>query len=128
MSMDALPPGHRTRIAAALLIGALLASACSRVAQDTAATGQTQGETPARYRQALVAAAKPLSTALAGIASASTFAALSEGLVRAERTAAAAADQLDQLTPPGEVGARHADLVHALRQLDGDLSDLGGQD
>jgi len=115
---------RRTHVAATLLVAALLVGGCGRAARDAPATGDAQGGPSALYRQALATAGKPLSAALAGMASARTFKALTERLVQASQAAGQAAEQLDQLTPPQEVRAEHADLIQAFQQLNGDLGGL----
>jgi hypothetical protein len=117
------PPGHRTRAAATLLIVALLAGGCGRLTAGGPA-GEAGGDSPARYRQGLATTAKPLSSALAGMAGAMTLPALTGRLAQAEQAASATAEQLDQLEPPREARAGHADLVRAVWQLNSDLGAL----
>lgn len=112
------------RMAAALLGAALLLSGCGGAARDASVTGDAEAGSPSSYRQALATAAEPLRTALAGLAGAKALEALTAQLAQAEQAAARAAEQLDQLTPPPDIRAEHADLVQALRQLDGDLGGL----
>ncbi len=116
--------GRARRMPAALLGAALLLSACGDVASDATVTGDAQEGSLDRYRQTLATAAKPVSTALAGTASARTLKALTAQLAQAEQAAGQAAGQLDQVTPPPDVRAEHADLVQAFRRLNGDLGVL----
>jgi hypothetical protein len=120
--------GRAPRTAAAILAAGLLLAACGGVARDASsgdapAAGQ-RGASPESYRLALVSATKPVSAALAGIAGAKALEALSQRLVQAEQAAGQAADQLEQVTPPQDVRAEHADLVQAFRQLNADLGGL----
>ncbi|HZD02393.1 MAG TPA: hypothetical protein VFA46_20040 [Actinomycetes bacterium] len=116
-------------MAAALLSALLLLGACGGVARNApvtdggAGTGQQAGSADA-YRQALALAAEPVSEALAGMANAKALKALTQWLVQAEQAAGRAAEQLDQVTPPQDVRAEHADLAQAFRQLNGDLGVL----
>jgi hypothetical protein len=125
MWIDRLPPlpGRRTRAAAILVIVALLAGGCGRLSAGSPA-GEARGDSPGRYRQALAMTAKPLSAALAGMAGAMTLPALTERLAQAEQAAAATAERLDQLEPPRDARAGHADLARAMWQLNSDLGAL----
>jgi hypothetical protein len=116
--------GHRTRAAATfLVIVALLLSGCGRLGAGAPA-GEGGDDSPARYRQALATTAKPLSSALAGMAGAMTIPVLTERLAQAEQAAAATAERLDQLEPPRDARGGHADLVRAMWQLNSDLGAL----
>jgi hypothetical protein len=131
----ALPHARATRTPAALLAAVLLLGACGGAARDAPRTGGGTGGTggnraaqqagsSATYGQALVAAGRPVSTALAGMARAKALKALTQRLVEAEKAAGQAAEQLDQVTPPDEVRIEHTDLVYALRRLAGDLGTI----
>jgi hypothetical protein len=111
-------------MAAVLPAAMLLMSACGGVARDASVTGDGQGASPQSYRRALAAAARPVGTALAGMAGARALQALAARLAQAEQATGQAAEQLGQTTPPQEVRAEHADLVQALKQLNGDLGVL----
>jgi hypothetical protein len=124
-------PRGRARSAVAALLAALLAAvllgACGGVARD--ASGDASGAggragSAEAYRKALASATGPLSAALAGMAGTRSLKALTQRLAQAQQAAARAAQQLDQLTPPEDVRAEHADLVQAFEQLDADLSGL----
>jgi hypothetical protein len=120
-------PRGRTLGIAATLLAAVLLGACGGIARDasgdTPGAGQRTGA-PEAYRQALTAATRPLSAALAGMAGTRSLKALTQRLAQAQQAAGHAAQQLDQLTPPEDVRAEHADLVQAFEQLDADLSGL----
>jgi hypothetical protein len=109
--------------AAVLLAATVLLAACSGFARD-ASVSDAQAAAPETYRQALAAAGAPVSAALAGLAGTTALAVLSDRLARAEQATGAAADQLDQVSPPGDVLSEHLDLVQALRVLDSDLGEV----
>lgn len=121
--------GRAPWAAVALLAAGLLLAACGGAARDASVSGDAPGKrqrgaSPESYRQALVSATKPVSAALAGIPSAKALKALSQRLAQAEQAAGGAADQLEQVSPPDDVRAEHADLVQAFRQLNADLGSL----
>jgi hypothetical protein len=118
-----LRPGRAVPTAATLLAAALLLAACSGFARDVSVS-DAQTTTPETYRQALAAAGGAVSAALSGLAGTTALGALSDRLARAEQATGAAVEQLDQVTPPGDVLSEHLDLVQALKMLDGDLSEL----
>lgn len=103
------------RFSAAMpLAGTLFLAACSGLNE--------QPTSPDVYRQTLTTATARVNTALAGIRTSKTLQALTEHVSAAEQAADQSAAGLGAVTPPQDVRAEHADLVHAFRQLHADLA------
>jgi len=114
---------HTTRrIFALLLLFGLLAAACSSGGDAGGSDGPAAS--PDAYGQALAAAGRPVTAALAGIANAKALQPLTQRLVDAEHAAGQAAEQLGGITSPEEVRAEHSDLVQGFKQLHADLGGL----
>jgi hypothetical protein len=114
---------HTTRrILASLLLFGLVVAACSSGGDAGGSDGPAAS--PDAYGQALAAAGRPVTAALAGIANAKALQPLTQRLVDAEQAAGQAAEQLGGITPPEEVRAEHSDLVQGFKQLNADLGGL----
>lgn len=79
------------------------------------------GITPAEYGTALAAAMGPVGSALKDIAKSRSLKSLGGRVERASGAAGAAVDRLSAVTSPPDVTNEHADLLAALRGLEGDL-------
>jgi hypothetical protein len=114
---------HTTRrILVLLLLFGLLATGCS--SGGDAASPDGPAASPDAYRQALAAAGKPVTVALAGVANAKAVVPLTQRLVDAEEASGQAAEQLGGITSPEDVRAEHSDLVQGFKQLNADLGVL----
>jgi hypothetical protein len=120
---------------AAVLAVVLVLGGCDLLGGDGSGTsgreadGATLGAvgppaSPKAYRELLATVGTPVSTALAGIAEATSLTSLSSRVARAEQVAGQAAERLGQTVPPADLGAEHADLVQAFKRLHGDLGGL----
>jgi hypothetical protein len=106
-----------------VLLAAALLAGCGSSGGD-GADSDGSAASPDAYRQALAGAGRPVTAALAEIATAKTLKALATRLVNAEQAVGHAAEQLSAITPPEDVRAEHSELVQGLKQLNADVGGL----